>query len=255
VHPRAFIDGYWRNDLRNEVFVAMSFDVRFNQRWEEIFLPAIESEPIGGVQLKAVRVDIRRAGESILTEIADGIAHAQLVLADVSITERWTSDGNALNARNGNVMYEVGLALAWRQPAEVLLVRDDDDRLLFDIGHIPVAKFDPSDSSASAEGIRAGLNDRWRERQLVKDFRVARTLETLSPFEINVILTNAHLKAFGWPAGSLPAAVAMALPTLLEKRVVRLLKHGGTGGQHVYGWTTFGSVIAGMLSQAQVGEL
>jgi hypothetical protein len=60
----------------NEVFVAMSFDTRFDERWAKIFMPAIEEKPIGGVSLRAVRVDIHRSGESILTEIADGRSRA-----------------------------------------------------------------------------------------------------------------------------------------------------------------------------------
>jgi hypothetical protein len=108
MHPRAFLDSYWRNDLRDEVFVAMSFAERFRERWDRLFVPAIEDEPIGGRRLRAVRVDTRRSGDSILTEIADGIAHAQLVLADVSVVDRWTdSNGQSRHARNGNVMYEL----------------------------------------------------------------------------------------------------------------------------------------------------
>src|SRR5690606_1495460 len=108
--------------MRNEVFVAMSFDPRFERRWEAIFRPAIESISVGGQQLRAVRVDIRKSGDSILSEINDGIGHSQLVLADISIVDRHMTDGTQRSFRNGNVMYEVGIALACRQPVEVVLV-------------------------------------------------------------------------------------------------------------------------------------
>jgi hypothetical protein len=74
MHPRVFLDTFWRNDIRDEVFVAMSFDPCFDERWNHIFRPAVESQPIGGKQLKAIRVDIRKSGDSILSEITDGIA-------------------------------------------------------------------------------------------------------------------------------------------------------------------------------------
>ena len=56
---------------------------------------------------------------SIITDILDGIAHSKLVLADISVatTGKWAGQ------RNGNVMYEVGLAHAVRQSTEVLLIR------------------------------------------------------------------------------------------------------------------------------------
>lgn len=142
MHPRVFLDTFWRNDIRNEVFVAMSFDPRFDRRWESIFRPAIESITVGGQQLRAVRVDIRKSGDSILSEINDGIAHSQAVLADISVVDRISQHGATTAFRNGNVMFEVGVALACRQPVEVLLVRDDAEKLLFDVSHIPVVRFE-----------------------------------------------------------------------------------------------------------------
>ncbi len=79
MHPRMFLDSFWRNDLRDEIFVAMSFDKKFDDRWARIFTLAIEGDVLLDRPLKAVRVDIRRSGDSILTEITNGIAHAQLV--------------------------------------------------------------------------------------------------------------------------------------------------------------------------------
>lgn len=121
----------------------MSFDPRFDRRWESIFRPAIESITVGGRQLKSVRVDIRKSGDSILSEINDGIAHSQVVLADIAVVDRASQHGTTTAFRNGNVMFEVGIALACRQPVEVVLVRDDTEKLLFDISHIPVLRFEP----------------------------------------------------------------------------------------------------------------
>jgi hypothetical protein len=247
VHPRVFLDRFWRNDIRNEVFVAMSFDPRFERRWEGVFRPAIESISIAGRQLKAIRVDIRKSGDSILSEINDGIAHSQLVLADISVIDSLVTGGSQTSFRNGNVMFEVGIALACRQPVEVVLVRDDAEKLLFDISHIPVIRFDPANEAAATKLIQAALMDRFRERDLLKDLRLARTLESLTQFEINLIRTNSHLNALGWQGESLPAAVAMALPELLKKQVLRLAQLRTDRSPDIYVWTTFGRVIADRL--------
>lgn len=244
MHPRAFIDSYWRNDLRNEIFVAMPFDDRYDNRWKTIFVPAIESVQISGQALKAIRVDIRKTGDSILTEINDGILHSQLVLADVSVVERALHGEGEICHRNGNVMFEVGIAIACRQPVEVLLVRDDRDKLLFDVSHIPVTTFDPTKEAESTQLIQKGIIDRLRERDLLRDIRLTKTIESLTPFEINVIRTNAHLNVLGWSGDSLPAAVAMALPELLRKQVLRLHSIRTETVPDAYTWTTLGRVIA-----------
>ena len=247
MHPRVFLDTFWRNDIRDEVFVAMSFDPRFDERWSRIFRPAIEAHPIGGKTLKAIRVDIRKSGDSILSEITDGIAHSQVVLADISVTDTWSVDEKDRWARNGNVMYEVGLAIACRQPVEVMLVRDDERPLLFDVSHIPVLRFDPNDPVSSSALIHSALADRVRERDLMNDLRFTATLESLAQFEINLIRQNAHLDVLAWKGPSYPPAVAMALPRILDKRILRLVKPAAGDHPDVYTWTTFGRAIADHL--------
>jgi len=101
------------------VFVAMSFDQQFDRRWTEVIEPAIQDIVIDGTPLKAIRVNSRIVGDSILTEILSGIGTAQVILADISSIG--TLDDRPV--RNGNVMYEIGLAHATRLPEEVLLFR------------------------------------------------------------------------------------------------------------------------------------
>jgi hypothetical protein len=247
MHPRVFLDSFWRNDLRDEVFVAMSFDKKYDARWSDVLVPAIEGEPLCGRSLKAVRVDIRRSGDSILTEITDGIAHAQLILADISVTDKWEVEGTTRWYRNGNVLYEVGLAVACRQPVEVILVRDDNRPLLFDLSHIPVIPITASDSAASIATIRAALQDRLAERNLQKDLRFTATLNGLAQFEINLIRQNAHMPVLGWEGPSYPPAVGIALPRVLEKGILRLVKPASGGKPDLYAWTTFGRAIADYL--------
>jgi hypothetical protein len=229
----------------------MSFAPAFENRWRDMVRPAVEEHPIEEHALRAVRVDTRRSGESILTEIVDGIAHAQLVVADVSVESRWVTEGVECFARNGNVMYEVGLALACRQPVEVLLIRDDNERLLFDVSTIPVLRYDSANLPAGSQALREAIEDRLRERSLQRDLRLKRTLESLSQFELNVIRANRHRDRLGWAGPSLPAAVALALPQLLEKRVLRLERVGTETAPAIYTWTAFGRALALLLPAAE----
>ena len=109
-------------------FVAMSFAEAFSSRWENVLAPAIGRVKVNDKALAPVRVDARKVSDSILTEILDGIGRARVVLADIT-----AHDARGFRGRNGNVMYEVGLAHAVRLPEEVLLFRSDDQQLLFDV--------------------------------------------------------------------------------------------------------------------------
>jgi hypothetical protein len=114
----------------------MSFDRRFEHRWKNVIAPgALDAG------LQAFRVDIPKASSSIPADILAGIARSRLILADIT-----PLDGH----RNGNVMYEVGIAHATRQPEEVLLFRSDTDRLLFDVSTIRVNQYAPDEDSAGA---------------------------------------------------------------------------------------------------------
>src|SRR5687768_3983687 len=113
----------------NRVFVAMSFEERFDARWKDVLAPAVGLIQNNGVPLDAHRVDLRNASDSILTEILDGIARCRVFLGDISAI----GEINGKPVRSANVLYEVGLAHAVRQPEEVVLLRSDDAALGFDI--------------------------------------------------------------------------------------------------------------------------
>jgi hypothetical protein len=62
MHPNLFLNTLWRPELVDQVFVAMSFHESFKPRFEDVIRPAIEAEPINGIELKAFRVDNSRTG-------------------------------------------------------------------------------------------------------------------------------------------------------------------------------------------------
>lgn len=151
MHPNTFLRSFWRLEIRPEVFVAMSFEDVYRSRFDSAIKPAIEAVDYGGQRLRAKRVDLSKTGDSILTDINDGIAHSVLVLADVSTVGHDSKTGVVY--RNGNVMYEAGLALASRHSSEVLLIRDDKERFLFDVSTVPHMHLDFADSGAAAKAL------------------------------------------------------------------------------------------------------
>ena len=115
MHPNVFLKTLWRKEILNQIFVAMSFEDRFRSRFDDIIRPAIEDETFGDIALSAYRVDNSKTGDSILSDIANGIAHSRLVLADLSVIDEGRYKETPI--RNGNVMYEVGVALACGSPS------------------------------------------------------------------------------------------------------------------------------------------
>ena len=102
MYPNAFLRTFWRASNRPTVFVAMSFAPAYAKRFETVIEPAIRAISTSDGTLMPHRVDVSRSGDSIITEIVDGIAHARLVLADVSSIGKDSISGNSF--RNGNVI-------------------------------------------------------------------------------------------------------------------------------------------------------
>ena len=143
-----------------KVFVAMSFDSHFDSRWDKVIAPTVRS-----VQLEPIRVDTRKVSDSILTEILDGIAHCSLVLADITTIGKLDKTETAV--RNGNVMYEVGIAHSCRLPEEVLIFRSDDDALPFDVTNVRVNKYNPdNDPEEAKSSVLSAIKSALREIDL-----------------------------------------------------------------------------------------
>jgi len=161
MYPQTYLSLFPPFPRDERVFVAMSFDNRFSARWTDVLVPAIRSmtSPTG-TRLEPHRVDLRQASDSIITEIVDGIARCRFFIADV--TTMGLLDGREV--RNGNVMYEVGIAHAARLPEEVLLLRSDNDDIPFDVRGIRIVSYSPdSDPTGSIATVVNAVAQSQRE--------------------------------------------------------------------------------------------
>lgn len=224
MHPQTFLTTFWRMELRPHVFVAMSFDSRYRARFEEVFTPAITQVIADGRRLEPRRVDVSKTGDSILTDISDGIAHSRLVLGDVSSIGRDAVTGEPY--RNANVLYEVGLALSCRHASEVLLVRDDRDRFLFDVSTVPHVTIDFTDKTAAVAKLIVELNARLAEQAFHRDARVQKALAELSAEEVTLLKQCCEYgrdMVWGREPKGLANWYALATGRLLDKGIIRLI--------------------------------
>jgi hypothetical protein len=184
-----------------KVFVAMSFNARFDHRWTHVLKPAIESIALNNQPLQAHRADSSLSGDSVLTQILDDIARCRLFVADITALGQLGHDDdnndnknnkNRYVVRNQNVFYEVGLAHAVRLPEEVLLFRSDDEPLAFDISNVRVHSYDPD---GNPDGARAVVQDviagSIRELDLRKQLSIRRAAEGLD-YESLFVLAEAQ---------------------------------------------------------------
>ena len=198
----------------NKVFVAMSFDDRFQSRWEKVIAPAIRNVVVNEISLEPHRVDARRIGDSILTEILGGITNDLLILADVTTLGY---EGNQ-PIRNGNVMYEIGLAHAVRLPEEVLLFRSDTDRLLFDVANVRINSYDPDGNVDEArDKIADSIIESLKEIDLKRSLAIKAAAQSLD-FKAWRILSLAAMKngLQQFPNTLANAAANAAITRLLE---------------------------------------
>jgi len=172
MYPKFYHDVFRDFDRSEEIFVAMSFASEFEDRWIDIFSPAIEA-----CNLKPHRVDVRRVSESILTDMLVGIGRARLVLVDTS----FECHGSRPAGPNANVMYELGLAHAMRLSEEVIVIRDmtNKDPTPFDIAHIRCDRFDPDDVAASRATIQKLIGEALAAIDTTRDLIVQKTLRSL----------------------------------------------------------------------------
>jgi hypothetical protein len=185
----------------DRVFVAMSFDPEFEKRWTDVMEPAIkllaEESPFGEyTNLHAHRVDRTKSGNSILIEILQEISSCQLIVADVTTLRR---DGSVA-LRPANVLYEVGLAHAVRQPEEVVLFRSDSDPLPFDIANVRVHSYAPDTDPGTARRIVANtIIDALESVESAKQVAVEKAADSLDFEAYDFLASACDEKGIGQP--------------------------------------------------------
>lgn len=206
------------------VFIAMSFDPRFDARWRKVIKPAVSRIIVNDKPLKPVRVDTRQISDSILTEILSGVSNSRLIFADI------TTIGylDEKPVRNGNVMYEIGLAQAVRLPEEVVLFRSDEDPLLFDTSTIRVNFYSPDDAPEKATNLIAdALLGALNELELRKHLTVQKAAEMLDIPSFYLLFESLNPNGIMHPQMRTmrdvlsKSARAAAIPRLLEMGALR----------------------------------
>lgn len=152
-----------RYEANDQVFVAMPFNASFKHAFEHIIEPAIRRVIVNGRPLVPRIINRATSGSpDIHEQIFDAILHSRLVVADMTVQSSYKGDGGVSKWQpNANVAYEVGLASAWRNPEDILLIHHDHPNHIysFDVQNLRHVQYDPrstiSVTTLSEEFVRA----------------------------------------------------------------------------------------------------
>ena len=111
--------------MDNICFVIMPFGIGFDDLYEKVYVPAIQSQG-----LSPLRADEIYDNQPIIRDITQSIHHAKVILADVT-------------GRNPNVNYELGIAHALKK--EVILLTAEAKDVPSDYRHLRYLQYNRMD--------------------------------------------------------------------------------------------------------------
>lgn len=248
MYPREYFDTFWRGDLRNEIFVIMSFAEEFQAIWADAIKPAIEEDTTGTPF--AHRVDATTLSGSIVTEILDGIAHAKLIFAEISVC----IDGRWKGQRNANAMYELGLAHALRPAQELVVVRCDHEEINFDVAGVKLQNYSKQDVAGARAGFARLLNSGLAEIDRHKHLKVKDAIAKLDEDTLNLMHEAGSKEYFSINTprtvvemmNQQHRGIKGAVRHLLSLGIVRFDANLSTN-TYVYNWTDFGKAVLSSL--------
>ena len=157
MYPRTYFETFMRYEAKDQVFVAMPFSKDFRLAFEFVIEPAIRRVTVNSRPLSPRIINRATSGSpDIHEQIFDAILHSRLVIADMTVQTSCAGDGGTLRWQaNSNVAYEVGLASAWRNPEDILLIhqRNPDHAYSFDVQNLRHVEYDPANVAVSIAAL------------------------------------------------------------------------------------------------------
>jgi hypothetical protein len=240
-----------RYEASDQVFVAMPFTGSFRNVFEKVIEPAIKRVTVNGRRLSARIINRAISGSpDIHEQIYDATLHSRLVIADMTVQASCVQeDGTTRWHANPNVAYEVGLASAWRNPEDILLVHQGhpDHSYSFDVQnlrHVQYHPTDPSSVASLADEIVRALN----QSTFLAKLTYQKILEATSPSAVQFMHQEVG-RAFpmivfqddGMPimdARIHAATELLSVGALKNRNVIR--RAPGAGVAVIYEWTELG---------------
>jgi hypothetical protein len=184
-----------RYEPNNDVFVAMPFSASFQNAFDTVIAPAIGQVSVKGVPLTPRIINRGTSGSPDIHEkIFEAIIHSRLVIADMTVQASYEGDGKLMRWQaNSNVSYEVGLASAWRNPEDILLIHQPhkDHAYSFDVQNLRHFEYNQNEQaciSALAKEIASAIN----QSTFLAKHTYLKTVQSASPSAIHFMHQEAR---------------------------------------------------------------
>lgn len=253
-----------RYEASNEVFVAIPFTNEFNQAVNRIIAPAIRCVTINERALTERVVNRGTAGAADIHErIYDGIMHSRLVIADMTVQAHYIGDdGGERWQANSNVAYEVGLAAAWRNPEDILLLHQNHPKhqYSFDVQNLRHVSYSFDDPVTSVAQIAQEIVAALTSSKFLADQAFVKLVRSVTPMAAQLMYSEV-IRCFPVVAfhkrhemGPMVDGRTQALSDLLSLGALRVRNtlrpnEGIAGGINVvYEWTELGFRIMRQLN-------
>jgi hypothetical protein len=239
-----------RYEASDQVFVAMPFTIAFQRAYQEVIGPAISSVKVNGKKLQPRIINSGTIGSpDIHEQIFDAIIHSRLVIADMTVQSNYTDDNGTLKWQgNSNVAYEVGLASAWRNPEDILLIHqaNREHTYSFDLQNLRHVPYEIAESSVRlvADEIVRAIN----QSRFLADETFLKLVRSISPSSIQFMHIESQrvFPIIAFQSDGMPIMDSrihaitelLSLGALKNRNVLHLGKDKGVNV--IYQWTDLG---------------
>ncbi len=236
MYAKFFFERFWEGEQKNELFICMPFHVSFDGKFDKINIGA---KKVGFD--KAVRVKEDCDANVITDKIFDGIANSKMLLFDLSDDPK--SPENSKQA-NVNVLYELGIANAIREPQDILLIRESSSgKIPFDVSGMTINEHQGDLTTEwLADELKTALeNQEWHKSKRVQAAAKSidgEALELMYNYGRNPEDFN-HFHTTG-----VPAEVKMSVLRLMDLGILWFASVcEGEYREHAFRWTPFGHEV------------
>lgn len=240
----------------------MPFSKPFQRAYEMVIEPAIRRVKVNGRPLIPRIINRATSGApDIHEQIFDAILHSRLVVADMTVQASFINeDDKSRWQANSNVAYEVGLACAWRNPEDILLIHQHhpEHQYSFDVQNLRHVRYDLDERSVddlSDEFVRALNQSGFLAKKAFQKIIESVSPSTLQFMHLEVRRTFPVIAFKGTELGVMDARIHAATELLTTGAIKNrhVIPQGpGKGVAVVYEWTELGLRMLAALHAAKV---
>ena len=232
-----FFERLWENEQRNELFVCMPFDKNLDNKFNQLIQPAAKKAGFD----KAERVKENIIADLITTKIFDGIANSKMLLFDLSDDPSSPCKPKQVN---GNVLYELGIANSFRDPQDIILIREESSHELpFDVRGIRYIEYKkPGNVKELTDGLKEALeNQKWH-----KSKRIKVVAQSIDGEALKIMFEHGRLpEGFNhFHTNPKSPEIKMSVLRMLDLGIIRFAwEVDGEYSEHAFRWTPFGHEV------------